>query len=98
MPASSTFPAVEAFVRSGRQDDIIYLDVSDSYKRNRSISDRHRAHALRLRVVRLESPDGTVSVLLTNLFGSAKYPAESIVELYFRRWKIEEHYRNEKPI
>ena len=95
-PASSTFPAVEKFVRSGKQDDIIYLDVSDSYKRNRSILDRHHAQPLRLRVVRLDSPDGTVSVLLTNLFGKAEFSVESIRELYFRRWKVEEHYRNEK--
>lgn len=95
-PSSSTFPAVEKFVRSGKQEDIIYIDVTDSYKRNRSILDRHRAQPLRLRVVRLDSPDGTVSVLLTNLFGKTEYPAKSIIELYFRRWKVEEHYRNEK--
>ena len=95
-PASSTFPAVEKFVRSGKPDDIIYLDVSESYKRNRSILNRHHAQPLRLRVIRLESPDGTVSVLVTNLFGNAEFPVESIIELYFRRWKVEEHYRNEK--
>ncbi len=95
-PASSTFPAVEKFVRSGKQEDIIYLDVTDSYKRNRSIPDRSTAQPLRLRVVRLVSPEGKVSVLLTNLFGKAEYPTESIIELYFRRWKVEEHYRNEK--
>ena len=95
-PASSTFPAVEKFVRSGKPEDVIWIDVTDSFKRNRSIPDRHRAQPLRLRVVRLESPDGTVSVLLTNLFDKVEYSVESIIELYFRRWKVEEHYRNEK--
>jgi len=95
-PASSTFPAVDKFVRSGKPEAIIWIDVTDRYKRNRSLSDRRRAQPIRLRVIRLESPDGTVSVLLTNLFGTVEYPFESIIELYFRRWKVEEHYRNEK--
>lgn len=95
-PASSTFPTVEKFVRSGKREDVIYIDATDSYKRNRSHLDRHHAPSLRLRIVRLDSPDGTVSVLLTNLFDKAEFPVESIIELYFRRWKIEEHYRNEK--
>ena len=95
-PASSTFSAVEKFVRSGKQEAIIYLDVTDSYKRNRSILNRHCAQPLRLRVIRLVSPEGKVSVLLTNLFDKTEYSAESIIELYFRRWKVEEHYRNEK--
>lgn len=95
-PASSTFPVVEKFVRSGKREDIIYINATDSYKRNRSHLDRHCASPLRLRIVRLDSPDGTVSVLLTNLFDKTEFSAESIIELYFRRWKIEEHYRNEK--
>jgi hypothetical protein len=41
-----------------------------------------------LRAVRLESPDGTVSVLLTGLINKAAFPANSIVELYFRRWEL----------
>ena len=36
------------------------------------------------------------SVLLTNLFNKVEYSSKSIIELYFRRWKVEEHYRNEK--
>ncbi len=46
-PASSTFSAVEKFVQSGKQEAIIYLDVTDSYKRNRSIVNRLCAQPLR---------------------------------------------------
>jgi hypothetical protein len=52
--------------------------------------------SIQLRVVRLESPDGTLSVLITNLLNSNLYTSQSIIELYFRRWRIEEQYRDEK--
>ena len=36
------------------------------------------------------------TILITNLINSNLYPSQSIIELYFRRWKIEEQYRVEK--
>jgi hypothetical protein len=44
------------------------------------------------------SPDGTVSVLLTNLLNQSLFPREDIVDLYFRRWEVETNYRNEKVV
>lgn len=82
-PAQSTFPAVEAFVRSGQTEAMITLPCST-------------AQTLTLRAVRLASPDGTVSVLLTNLIDITRFPAEVIMALYFRRWGVETHYRDEK--
>lgn len=35
-------------------------------------------------------------MLITNLLNQTLYSAESLVTLYFRRWRIEEHYRDEK--
>ena len=46
--------------------------------------------------MRLESPGGTLPVLITNLLNSDLYTPQSIIELYFRRWQIEEKYRDEK--
>lgn len=90
-PAQSTFKAVENFVQSGRSEAVIWLDTASRIRRKRP-----GPKSIKLRAVRLESPDGTLSVLLTNLTGSRQYPAESLVELYFRRWRIEEQYRDEK--
>jgi hypothetical protein len=39
-----------------------------------------------------------VSVLLTNLFDKKEYPNSEIIELYFKRWGVENHYRDEKVI
>jgi hypothetical protein len=57
---------------------------------------RKEAKLIQLRIIKLASPDGTVSVLLTNMLNQKKFPMAEIVKLYFRRWAIEDHYRTEK--
>jgi hypothetical protein len=51
---------------------------------------------LQLRAIRIESKDGAPSILFTNLMDWKKYSAASIRKLYFKRWQIEGHYRDEK--
>ncbi|MEA3484153.1 MAG: IS4 family transposase [Pseudomonadota bacterium] len=93
-PASSTFKVVEKFVKSGQQEAFIWLDTASHIKTKRMGADQQKS--IQLRVVRLESSDGTLSVLITNLLNSDLYTSQSIIELYFRRWRIEEQYRDEK--
>lgn len=95
-PAKSTFPAVEAFVESGMQEGFIVITPSNKYLQRMTRRQRKKARGIQLRVIRLVSPDGTVSVLLTNLFNKNNFPKEEIIDLYFRRWAIEDHYRTEK--
>lgn len=97
-PAKSTFPAVEEFVRSGRQEGFILLHPSNNYLEGLSRRQRKKAKVIQLRIIRLVSPDGTVSVLLSNLLNQSRYPGEDIVDLYFRRWEVETNYRNEKVV
>lgn len=82
-PATSTFPAVEAFMQSGQTEAVITLTPP-------------KAESFSLRAVRLTSPSGELSVLLTNLPDDARFDADAIIDLYFRRWAIEVHYRDEK--
>lgn len=82
-PAQSTFPAVAAFVQSGREEDLITLQPP-------------RGDAITVRALRLHSPDGTLSVLLTHLVDERRFPAEAVIALYFRRWAVEIQYRDEK--
>ncbi len=95
-PAKSTFPAVEAFVESGMKEGFIIITPSNKYLQHMTARQRRKAKGIQLRVIRLVSPDGTVSVLLTNLLNKNNFPKEDIVDLYFRRWTIEDHYRTEK--
>ncbi|WP_143156307.1 IS4 family transposase [Desulfacinum infernum] len=97
-PAEGTFPAVEAFVRSGRQEDYICITPSNNYLKGLSTRQRKKAGVIQLRMIRLVSPEGKISVLLTNLLHKAGFPKEEIIELYFRRWAIEDHYRSEKVV
>jgi len=95
-PAKSTFPAVERFVQSNQDEMIVLVDPSNNYLKEIPIGDRAGVAPIQLRMIRLTSPDGTVSVLLTNLFDERKFSRDEIVQLYFRRWAIEDHYRSEK--
>ncbi len=82
-PASNTFPAVETFVHSGQAEAMLTL-ISPT------------TEPIRLRALRLVSPQGAMSVLLTNLPTDARFPAQAVRDLYWRRWAVEVHYRDEK--
>ena len=89
---SNTFPAVEEFLDSQKDEDVVTIHPSDKFlKRNPGYS----GGGLRVRVIRLESPDGTISAILTNLPRS-NASAKDIIDLYYRRWEIETYYRDEK--
>ncbi len=95
-PASCTFPAVETFLASGKVEDTIWITPSNKALNKVSPRQRKRLKAIKLRVIRLESPDGTVSVLLTNLLNQVTFPRQEIIVLYFDRWEVETYYRDEK--
>jgi len=95
-PASNTFPAVEHFVKSGKEEDILWITPSKSYSRQIPVEDRKNLQPIKLRAIRLVSPEGIVSVLLTNLFDMKKFTCDEIISLYFRRWEIENYYCDEK--
>ena len=96
--AHSTFPAVEKFIKGGKDEDLIVLTPSNKFLRRTLAKERKKAPLIQLRIIRLVSPKGTVSVLLTNLLNSKDFLKEQIIDLYFRRWAIEGHYRNEKMV
>lgn len=97
-PAEHTFRAVEKFVRSGKEEDTIWVDPSTNYLRKIPVNLRKKQKAIKLRMVRLVSPEGKVSVLLTNLYNKTEFPCTEIVELYFKRWEVESYYRDEKIV
>jgi len=99
-PASNTFSEINAFVASGQQEALLDLAPSNTYLDSLSAQERRqvRDKRLRLRAVRLVSPDGQLSVLLSDLLDREAYPAQALRELYWERWRIEEHYRMEKVV
>lgn len=95
-PALNTFPAVETFVRSDMNESLIDIDPSGNFLKKADKKSKSQAKPIKLRVIKLISPDGTVSVLLTDLYDAKKFSCKQITELYFRRWEVENHYRDEK--
>lgn len=92
-PASSTFPAVEHFIARGKKEEVIHINPSKDYLRNHKGS---AAPILTVRVIRMVNSDGTVSVLLTNMFDVQTFSSQEINDLYYERYRIEEHFRDEK--
>jgi len=82
-PASNTFSAVKTFVHSEKTEALLTLTAPTT-------------EAVRLRAIRMDSPSGEVSVLLTNLPDDERFPAQAVRDLYWRRWAVEVHYRDEK--
>lgn len=95
-PSKGSFAPVEQFAKSAHTQDIVWIEPSHEFKRKAQAKLAKQPKPLKLRLIRLLSPDGTVSVLLTNLFDTNNYPAKQIIDLYFRRWQIESYYRDEK--
>jgi hypothetical protein len=96
-PAKSTFPAVEAFVRSNQDEGYILLTPSNKFLQTLTAKQKKRGNIIQLRIIKLVAPDGKLSVLLTNLHNRL-FTTEDITNLYFRRWAVEGHYRDEKMV
>ena len=94
--AANTFPAVEQFIQSNKEEDIIYIDPGYKYSKKVTVAERKQLKPIKLRVIKLVNSKGEVSVLLTNLCDTERYPQDEIRSLYFRRWEIETYYRDEK--
>jgi hypothetical protein len=96
-PATSTFSAVKDFIASKKQSDSIYLIPSSGQFAKKLSKKKQRAlKAIPLRIILLNHPDGTTSILLTNLPEKKEFSDAEIINLYYRRWAIENHYRDEK--
>lgn len=96
--ARSTFPAVERFVNSNKKEDVIFIKPTHKSLQKVTKEDRQNLRPLKVRVIRLTSPDGTLSVLLTNLFNRKKFRYSELIDLYFQRWNVETYYRDEKIV
>jgi hypothetical protein len=93
-----TFPVLYGFLDSNETEAEIKIDPSRNYLQTLTKEDRKRVKPIPVRAIKLEGRDGTISVLLTNLFNRQEFPVQEVIDLYFRRWEVEDHYRNEKLI
>ena len=86
--------AVEAFVASGKEQDILRLEpTAEAMKECRQLG--LDTSPLRVRAVRIELPSGETEVLLTSLV-EEQLPAKLFGDLYAMRWGCEEGYKHQK--
>jgi hypothetical protein len=84
---SGTFKEVERFVSLDSVDEKI--EITGSGK---------KGEPLRLRVIKAFLPSGEKRVFVTNLLDKKKYSYKELVNLYYERWEIEEHYKMNKEL
>jgi hypothetical protein len=83
---------VKEFIKSEAQETIITLDPSYASKKE-SLEMGLDVHPLILRLVRVELDSGEVEVLITSLIDIGAYPYDIFMDLYHKRWPVEEDYK-----
>jgi hypothetical protein len=81
---------VIAFVSSGKKS--LTIEIAPPERHCFKDKDYNKNTLIKVRLVRVELPNGAVEVLMTSLFDSQKYPSTMFKELYFLRWGIETYY------
>jgi len=89
---SNQWQIVQQFIKSGRKEAIISLKPSFVSK-NESLEMGLDTSPLPLRLVRIELNSGEVEVLITSLTDSQTYPHDIFMDLYHKRWPVEEDYK-----
>lgn len=81
---------VAAFVATGKTS--IVTEISPKQKQSFIGKEYNKDTKLRIRLLRIELPNGEIEVLITTLLDSKNYPAKMFKELYFMRWNVETFY------
>jgi hypothetical protein len=88
------WPAVEAFLRSDRQEMLLTLPISTKARRKaRAAGVELGETALTLRLIKVVLPHGRIEVLATSLTDTEAFPAAEFGSLYHARWNIEEAFK-----
>lgn len=83
---------MQEFIKSGAKESIIHLEPSYVSKKE-SIEMGLDVNPLPLRLVRIELDTGEVKILITSLIDFDLYQHEIFMDLYHKRWPVEEDYK-----
>lgn len=87
------FKVVSEFVVSDALDQWVEIKPSHAAKKD-CLRNELPIEPIRVRLIRVDLPDGEVEVLMTSL--GDEIPATEFSALYFQRWGIEEGYKHQK--
>lgn len=87
--------AVKAFVESGKLEDIVTLEPSQT---SRQLCKEHQLSTdpITLRLIRIDLPNQEVMVLATSLLDQQAFKYNDFKDLYLKRWPVETDYRRIK--
>lgn len=86
---------VRAFVASGSSSAVIDVSPDRSQRKDFAAHDVP-CQPFKLRLVRVPLNSGQAEVLATSLLDETRWPADCFADLYHKRWRIEEAFRNLK--
>ena len=95
-PRFNGFGVVQHFLKSGKSEQILTIHPPVKMLRALPEEDAAQRGPIQVRAIRMESPDGEVTALLTDLLDMNKYKPDDLQNLYRSRWEVETYYRNEK--
>lgn len=78
------------FINSGKSTKIVNLYPNQS--RSYIGKEYDKKTSLKVRLIRVELPDGEVEILMSSLLDSKKFRTKIFKELYFKRWGVELFY------
>lgn len=80
----------KAFINSGKTSQVVEIYPG----KNINISDKQydKKTPIKVRLIRVELPDGETELLISSLLDSKIYPHKIFKQLYFKRWKVETFY------
>ncbi|PCH67314.1 MAG: hypothetical protein COC06_11430 [Bacteroidales bacterium] len=82
--------ATKKFIASGKYSNVIDIKPGKNAPlRNKSYS---KNDSIKVRLIRVDLPDGTIELLMTTLLCSKTYTTGIFKELYFKRWGVEIYY------
>lgn len=82
--------ATKNFFESGKYSKVIDMKPGKNVcLKNKSYS---KNDSIKVRLIRVELPDGTIELLMTTLLCSKTYPTGIFKNLYFKRWGVENYY------
>lgn len=97
MRMTTTTPCnyVRDFLSDDATDKTLIINATEKGKRICEDKD-YPSEPLRVRMIKVFLPSGEVEVLITNLLDKTQYPESEFSALYFKRWGVEEDFKQQK--
>ena len=90
---ASGWACVKQFLHSGQREQVVTLKPPS---RADATTYQLRRIPTRVRLIRDQTPTGSVRVLMTSLLDTQRYPAHAFGALYHQRWRVEEAFKRIK--